>query len=162
MTDKPRRTTTDAGIPVASDEFSLTVGPDPDEAVAWTLTMPPARVTDLSKLRVAVMLEDPNFGVDTEVQERIQALESVLELPEAGGKAELPGIHALRSFDWIRLEVPGKEAPRQNEPNGADVGVPGRQVTGDDAEPLRRTTMGDRHADQGGHAGEDREEVAVR
>ncbi|HJS94804.1 MAG TPA: catalase [Solirubrobacteraceae bacterium] len=28
MTDKPPRTTTDAGIPVASDEFSLTVGPD--------------------------------------------------------------------------------------------------------------------------------------
>ncbi len=28
MTDKPPRTTTDSGIPVASDEFSLTVGPD--------------------------------------------------------------------------------------------------------------------------------------
>ncbi len=28
MTDKPPRTTTDAGIPAASDEFSLTVGPD--------------------------------------------------------------------------------------------------------------------------------------
>jgi len=28
MTDKPPRTTTDAGISVASDEFSLTVGPD--------------------------------------------------------------------------------------------------------------------------------------
>jgi catalase len=28
MTGKPPRTTTDAGIPVASDEFSLTVGPD--------------------------------------------------------------------------------------------------------------------------------------
>jgi catalase len=28
MTDKPPRTTTDAGIPVVSDEFSLTVGPD--------------------------------------------------------------------------------------------------------------------------------------
>ncbi len=28
MTDKPSRTTTDAGVPVASDEFSLTVGPD--------------------------------------------------------------------------------------------------------------------------------------
>ena len=28
MTDKPPRTTTDAGNPVASDEFSLTVGPD--------------------------------------------------------------------------------------------------------------------------------------
>ena len=28
MTDKPPATTTDAGVPVASDEFSLTVGPD--------------------------------------------------------------------------------------------------------------------------------------
>jgi catalase len=28
MSDQPPRTTTDAGIPVASDEFSLTVGPD--------------------------------------------------------------------------------------------------------------------------------------
>jgi catalase len=28
MADQPSRTTTDAGIPVASDEFSLTVGPD--------------------------------------------------------------------------------------------------------------------------------------
>ena len=28
MTDEPPRTTTDAGSPVASDEFSLTVGPD--------------------------------------------------------------------------------------------------------------------------------------
>jgi catalase len=28
MTDQPPRTTTDAGSPVASDEFSLTVGPD--------------------------------------------------------------------------------------------------------------------------------------
>ncbi|HYZ80564.1 MAG TPA: catalase, partial [Solirubrobacteraceae bacterium] len=28
MSEKPPYTTTDAGIPVASDEFSLTVGPD--------------------------------------------------------------------------------------------------------------------------------------
>lgn len=28
MTDKPPRTTNDSGIPIASDEFSLTVGPD--------------------------------------------------------------------------------------------------------------------------------------
>ena len=35
-------------------------------------------------------------------------IEDVLELPEAGGKAELPGIHAIRSFDWLRLEVPGR------------------------------------------------------
>lgn len=35
-------------------------------------------------------------------------IEDVLNLPETGGKAELPGIHAIRSFDWLRLEVPGQ------------------------------------------------------
>jgi catalase len=28
MTDNPKPTTNDAGIPIASDEYSLTVGPD--------------------------------------------------------------------------------------------------------------------------------------
>jgi amidase len=48
-------------------------GPAPDEAVAWKLNLPPPRTTKISELRVAVMLEDPNFPVDDEVQERIQA-----------------------------------------------------------------------------------------
>ena len=34
-------------------------------------------------------------------------IEDVLAIPEAGGKTELPGIHVIRSFDWVRLEVPG-------------------------------------------------------
>ena len=53
-------------------------------------------------------------------------IEAVLELPEAGGKAELPGIHAIRSFDWLRLEVPGGPGPRS-----ADMPVPGRQLAPD-------------------------------
>jgi tRNA(Ile)-lysidine synthase len=48
-------------------------------------------------------------------------IENVLELPKAGGQAELPGIRAIRSFDWIRLEVPGGP-----QPAGGQVTVPGR------------------------------------
>jgi amidase len=51
----------------------LMAGPTPDDAVAWKLSLPPPRTTKLSELRIAVMLEDPNFPVDLEVQERIQA-----------------------------------------------------------------------------------------
>jgi amidase len=53
--------------------LSLIAGPIPDDAIAWQLTLPPPRATRPSELRVAVMLEDPNFPVDTEVQDRIQA-----------------------------------------------------------------------------------------
>ncbi|MBZ5674838.1 MAG: tRNA lysidine(34) synthetase TilS [Acidobacteriia bacterium] len=59
-------------------------------------------------------------------------IECVLELSESGGKAELPGIHAIRSFDWLRLEVPG-QTPR--DPMARDiageVSVPGRYLAPD-------------------------------
>ena len=54
-------------------------------------------------------------------------IEDVLELPEAGGKAELPGIHAIRSFDWVRLEVPGSTR-RQGD---GEVPVPGKRLAPD-------------------------------
>jgi len=54
-------------------------------------------------------------------------IEDVLELPEAGGKAELPGIHAIRSFDWVRLEVPGS-TPRLGD---GEVEVPGKRLAPD-------------------------------
>jgi tRNA(Ile)-lysidine synthase len=59
-------------------------------------------------------------------------VESVLELPETGGKAELPGIHAIRSFDWIRLEVPGRPPrnPLTPETTG-EVTIPGRYLAPD-------------------------------
>lgn len=53
--------------------LSLIIGPAPDDAIAWQLKLPPARTKKTSELRVAVMLEDANFAVDTEVQDRIQA-----------------------------------------------------------------------------------------
>jgi tRNA(Ile)-lysidine synthase len=57
-------------------------------------------------------------------------IEDVLELPEAGGKADLPGIQAIRSFDWIRLEVPGRIHPHL-DPGGGEVAVPGRRLAPD-------------------------------
>jgi tRNA(Ile)-lysidine synthase len=57
-------------------------------------------------------------------------IEDVLELPEAGGKADLPGIRAIRSFDWIRLEVPDRIQP-ELEPGGGEVTVPGQRLAPD-------------------------------
>ena len=55
-------------------------------------------------------------------------IENVLELPEAGGKAQLPGVHAIRSFDWLRLAVPG-QAPQN--PLDGEVAVPGSRLAPD-------------------------------
>jgi amidase len=54
--------------------LSLIAGPIPDESIAWKLTLPAPRTTSPKELRIAVMLEDPIFPVDTEVQDRIQAV----------------------------------------------------------------------------------------
>jgi amidase len=79
--------------------LSLTVGPELDEAVAWKLTLPPARTTDLRKLRVAVMLEDPNFDVDGEVQDRIQAVaDHLAALGAAVSDSARPAIDTLSAF----------------------------------------------------------------
>lgn len=56
----------------------LIAGPIPDDAIAWKLTLPAPRTAKLEELRVAVMLEDANFPVDGEVQNRIQAVADFL------------------------------------------------------------------------------------
>lgn len=55
-------------------------------------------------------------------------IEQVLELLEGAGQVQLPGIHATRSFDWLRLAVPG-QAPRH--PTGGELAVPGRRLAPD-------------------------------
>ena len=55
-------------------------------------------------------------------------IESVLELPDAGGKAELPGIQGIRSFDWLRLAVPDRG---ERSPLGGEMTVPGRHPAPD-------------------------------
>jgi amidase len=54
--------------------LSLISGPEPEDAPAWQLKLPRPRTTKTSDLRVAVMREDSSFPVDTEVQDRIQAV----------------------------------------------------------------------------------------
>lgn len=55
-------------------------------------------------------------------------IEDVLELRETGGKAELAGIHAIRSFDWLRLAVPEQAL---QEPQWGEVAVPGKRLAPD-------------------------------
>jgi tRNA(Ile)-lysidine synthase len=61
-------------------------------------------------------------------------IENVLELPEAGGKAELPGIHAIRSFDWLRLAVP---EPGIRNPSDGEVAIPGQRLSPDGNSMIR-------------------------
>ncbi|SEN86984.1 amidase [Rhodospirillales bacterium URHD0017] len=58
--------------------LSLIVGPVPDDSVAWRLELPLPRKQRIADLRVAVMRDDANFDVDTEVQDRIQAVADFL------------------------------------------------------------------------------------
>ena len=72
-------------------------------------------------------------------------VETLLELPEAGGKAELPGIRAVRSFDWIRLAVPDLARPGALD---GEVTIPGRRLAPDGnsmicLEVIRRAHGGD-------------------
>jgi tRNA(Ile)-lysidine synthase len=53
-------------------------------------------------------------------------IEHVLKLLEATGQVQIPGIQAIRSFDWIRLEVPASP-----QPAGGEVRVPGRRLAPD-------------------------------
>jgi len=55
-------------------------------------------------------------------------VERVLKLLEGGGEAELPGIRVIRSFDWLRLEVPAQDS---EDAWSGEVGVPGRRVAPD-------------------------------
>jgi amidase len=69
------------------------VGPDPSDAIAWKLTLPPPRVGSWKDLRAAVMLEDASFEVDTEVQDRIQAV------------ADFLGKKGAKVSDWARPAI---------------------------------------------------------
>ena len=62
----------------SAEDLSLALevmaGPVGLDAVGWRLELPPSRATTLSDFRVAVMLDDPNCAVDTQVSDRIQAV----------------------------------------------------------------------------------------
>ncbi len=58
--------------------LSLIIGPDPADAVAWTLNLPPPRQEGVKGLRVAVMLEHPQLLVDAAIKDRVQAVADFL------------------------------------------------------------------------------------
>ncbi len=96
--------------------LSLIAGPTPDDAVAWQLTLPPPRSTRTADLRVAVMLEDPNFPVDTEVQDRIQAVADFFV--KSGAKVNSrarPAIDSATAFRIFGGLLMAGLASRQND-----------------------------------------------
>jgi amidase len=96
--------------------LSLIAGPIPDEAVAWQLKLPPPRATKPSELRVAVMLEDPAFPVDTEVQERIQAVADFFAKRGAKVSSEArPAIESEAAFRIFGGLLMAGLASRQND-----------------------------------------------
>jgi len=65
--------------------LSLIIGPAPGDRIAWTLALPPPRREGVEGLKIAVMLEHPDFPVDSAVKDRIQAVADFL----ASRKAEI-------------------------------------------------------------------------
>lgn len=62
--------------------LGLLAGPNPDDAVAWRLELPPPRAVDLGSFRVAAWLDDPFCPVDPTV---LSVLESMVDSLEAAG-----------------------------------------------------------------------------
>ena len=66
----------------SADDLALALdvmaGADEIDASGWQLRLPAPRLKALREYRVAVMLTDPNAEVDTEVQDRLQALADFL------------------------------------------------------------------------------------
>ena len=97
--------------------LSLMTGPDPTDAIAWSLNLPPPRRDTAKGLRVAVMLEHPAFPVEEEVKDRIHATGEFLrrngaEVDEAG-RPSLDMQAAFRVF--IGLLVAPLAARRKDE-----------------------------------------------
>ncbi len=97
--------------------MSLIIGPEPGDAIAWTLNLPPPRRQGVRGLKVAVMHEHPDFPVDAAVKDRIQAVADFL----ASEKAEIdetarPAIDMKAAFRvFIGLLVMPLAVRRQDE-----------------------------------------------
>ena len=94
----------------------LIAGPAPEEAAAWKLSLPPPRVSSFGDLRVAVMLEDPNFPVDLEVQERIAAVADFLGKHKATiSQRARPAIDSAAAFQIFGGLLMAGLTSRQND-----------------------------------------------
>jgi amidase len=83
------------------------VGAEGLDAVAWRVELPPARVTTLREVRVAVWLDDPACLVDTETREAIRAFADALD--RAGAAVEEladPPVSGQEALDlFVRLQA---------------------------------------------------------
>ncbi|MCZ6830670.1 MAG: amidase [Gammaproteobacteria bacterium] len=59
--------------------LDILVGPGPEEALAWSIQLPPACTTNPAELRIAVWCNDPTFPVDEDIQAAITAAAKSLQ-----------------------------------------------------------------------------------
>ena len=75
-------------------------GPDPDEAIAYSWTLPPARGTRLSDYRIGYILDDPLCPVTSDVKEVL--FQAIKALRRTGVKLEEgwpPGVNPSYQYD---------------------------------------------------------------
>jgi amidase len=75
--------------------LSVLAGPDPERAVAWSVSLPPPRATDLSGYRIGVWLEVASCMLDDHVRDVLVG--AVDAMQRAGAKVEQA--HPFVSFD---------------------------------------------------------------
>jgi amidase len=88
--------------------MDVLAGPTEQDAAAWSLALPPSRRTALREYRVAAWLSEPDFPVDGEVGEPLEA--AVAALCQAGVKVNSearPGFALADAFEnYLRLLWP--------------------------------------------------------
>ena len=79
-------------------------GPDPDDAIAYSWTLPPARGTRLSDYRIGYILDDPLCPVTSDVKEVL--FQAIKALRKTGADLEEgwpPGVNPSDQYDTYRF-----------------------------------------------------------
>ena len=92
---------TAADLKVALDIFG---GPDPEEAIAYSWTLPPARGTRLSDYQIGYVIDDPLCPISSNVKEVL--VKTIEALREVGVRLEEgwpPGVDLAEQYDTYRF-----------------------------------------------------------
>jgi len=120
--------------------LGLLAGPNPDDAVAWRLELPPPRATALGDFRVAAWLDDSFCPIDPSV---LAVLESAVGALEAAGaridRDRRPNLDPGRaSLEGLGLISVATSISDTNDEHAAAVAA-GRAMTHRDWDVLHRT-----------------------
>lgn len=110
--------------------FEMLTGPNPDDAAAWRLDLPPSRATGIGEFRVAAWIDDEFCPVDPAV---VDVLTKALDALEAAGahidRARRPAIDpAAAAFEGMLL-IANAGAISDSDEEHAAMAAAGRALT---------------------------------